>query len=285
MTRKHDYKLIGFLYKAGYSQGAIADVFGSVSGHISKVLKKEGVPSRPRGQKVVPVPCEKFPAPVRKAIEEAGLATRVKKVSDACKQPGKKPTVGVPKQQPKVSPKDVTKGKETEKKKEDKKQKDVNKEGKGVKKGKADVSEIAKKLLDNWIENTDLKYIKLNPIQVGAAGTGGVKVSTGAGWDETRKRFLWIDERNIFNYHNYDELYRQADVGAEFDAETAMLTLYDGDEAVDPKFCKTMRGILNYGKKLNDAVSKKNPTYSFDFIAEGVDGNLYVDVIVNEKAK
>ena len=263
MTRKHDYKLIGFLYKAGYSQGVIANIFGSVSGHISKVLKKEGVPSRPRGQKVVPAPYEKFPAQVKKAIEGAGLTVRVKKVSDACKQPSKQPMVSVPKKQPKPSPK----------------------EEKVSKKGKKGVGEIAKKLLENWIENTDLQYIKLNPIQVVDNRNGGVKASTGAGWDETRKRFLWIDEKNIFNYHNYDELYRRAGVGAEFDVETAMLTLYDGDEAVDPKFCKTMRGIQNYGKKLHDAVSKKNPNYSFDCIVEGVDGDLYVDVIVNEKTK
>lgn len=85
MTRKHDYKLIAYLYKAGYSQGDIAAIFGSVSGHISKVLKKEGVAARPRGQKVVPVPHEKFPDAVQKAVREAGIAARVQKVSEARK--------------------------------------------------------------------------------------------------------------------------------------------------------------------------------------------------------
>ncbi|MFV1457455.1 hypothetical protein, partial [Bacillus mycoides] len=88
MTRKHDYKLIAYLYKAGYSQGDIAAVFGSVSGHISKVLKKEGVAARPRGQKVVPIPYEKFPDAVQKAVQEAGITTRVQKVSEVRKGVG-----------------------------------------------------------------------------------------------------------------------------------------------------------------------------------------------------
>ncbi|MBE7114579.1 hypothetical protein FT641_17830 [Bacillus paranthracis] len=88
MTRKHDYKLIAYLYKAGYSQGDIAAVFGSVSGHISKVLKKEGVVARPRGQKVVPVPYEKFPDAVQKAVLEAGITARVQKVSEVRKGTG-----------------------------------------------------------------------------------------------------------------------------------------------------------------------------------------------------
>ncbi|WP_460271270.1 hypothetical protein [Bacillus sp. NEAU-Y102] len=88
MTRKHDYKLIAYLYKAGYSQGDIAAIFDSVSGHISKVLKKEGVAARPRGQKVVPVPYEKFPDAVQKAAQEVGITARVQKVSEVRKGKG-----------------------------------------------------------------------------------------------------------------------------------------------------------------------------------------------------
>lgn len=54
--KKLDYSLVVRLYRAGYNMTSIAKMVNSVNGHISKVLRKEGEPTRKRGEVVTPTP-------------------------------------------------------------------------------------------------------------------------------------------------------------------------------------------------------------------------------------
>ena len=55
-NKKLDYKLITELYEAGHNMTSIAKMVNSVNGHISKVLRKEGVQTRKRGEISNPLP-------------------------------------------------------------------------------------------------------------------------------------------------------------------------------------------------------------------------------------
>lgn len=59
-NRKLDYTVVEALYLGGYNMTKIADMLGSVNGHISKVLRKIGVPTRKRGEVVNPVPLKEL---------------------------------------------------------------------------------------------------------------------------------------------------------------------------------------------------------------------------------
>lgn len=54
--RKLNYKMIIELYRAGHNMTSIAKMTGSVNGHISKVLRKEGEPTRKKGEIVKAAP-------------------------------------------------------------------------------------------------------------------------------------------------------------------------------------------------------------------------------------
>lgn len=55
-NKRLDYMLITKLYKAGHNMTSIAKMVNSVNGHISKVLRKEGVETRKRGEIALPTP-------------------------------------------------------------------------------------------------------------------------------------------------------------------------------------------------------------------------------------
>lgn len=63
-NKKLDYTVVEVLYLGGYNMTKIADMLGSVNGHISKVLRKEGVPTRKRGEVVEPKPLKELYATV-----------------------------------------------------------------------------------------------------------------------------------------------------------------------------------------------------------------------------
>jgi|SRR5690625_307635 len=58
--RRIDYTLVTALYENNYGQVAIGKMLESPHGHISKVLRKEGVVTRERGKVVQPVPFPKM---------------------------------------------------------------------------------------------------------------------------------------------------------------------------------------------------------------------------------
>lgn len=53
-NKRLDYGLIAGLYESDYGQTLIGKILETPSGHISKVLKVEGVQARKRGERVIP---------------------------------------------------------------------------------------------------------------------------------------------------------------------------------------------------------------------------------------
>lgn len=55
-NRRMDYQLIGELYENFYSTVVIGRILDTPNGHVSKVLKRQGVKARKRGEIVKPIP-------------------------------------------------------------------------------------------------------------------------------------------------------------------------------------------------------------------------------------
>lgn len=71
-NRRLDYELVTTLYENNYGQVAIGKMLSSPHGHISKVLRKQGVQTRERGEVVVPVPFPKMSKEAQSIIMRDG---------------------------------------------------------------------------------------------------------------------------------------------------------------------------------------------------------------------
>src|SRR5699024_11492711 len=64
-----NYGLVVRLYEGNYGQIAIGKILETPHGHISKVLRKEGVETRKRGEIVEPLPFNELPKMVQEFIK------------------------------------------------------------------------------------------------------------------------------------------------------------------------------------------------------------------------
>jgi len=67
--RRLNYGLVVGLYEGNYGQIAIGKILETPHGHISKVLRKEGVETRKRGEIVEPLPFNELPKMVQEFIK------------------------------------------------------------------------------------------------------------------------------------------------------------------------------------------------------------------------
>src|SRR5699024_577793 len=67
--RRLNYGLVVGLYEGNYGQIAIGKILETPHGHISKVLRKEGVETRKRGEIVEPLPFNELPKMVQECIK------------------------------------------------------------------------------------------------------------------------------------------------------------------------------------------------------------------------
>lgn len=80
-VRRINYEVVKGLYEQNFSQGDIAKVYGSVSGHISKVLKAEGVQARSGKEgRVKPVAYSKLPSKLKTLLKKEELVDKVKEI-------------------------------------------------------------------------------------------------------------------------------------------------------------------------------------------------------------
>lgn len=285
MARKLNYKLIAGLYNAGYSQGDIAYIFQSVSGHISKVLKAEGVQIRPRGVKVKPPTYAKFPASWKTALGDDETRKRAHEVSEAHKQKEK----GKQKQAATKKVETVkAAAKVAEPKKEDTKTKVVSEKKTAPKKKVADltnedVKRMSIQLLEDWVKNTPLKGVRFtqkNSLS-GEYGAVSSSVTVEAGYRETKDVFLWITERNVGDYHDISCIDRDND---EFPMEVqAMDAIYDAYSVIDSTYCKNLDKVEKYGEKRAKDLMKKYPKLDVRYSVDGTKDRLYASVSVSVK--
>ncbi|MCY8636610.1 helix-turn-helix domain-containing protein [Bacillus sp. S17B2] len=66
--KRLNYELVGVLYTNGYTTKDIAEMFNSVNGHISKVLRASGVATRKRGEVVEKLPFDSFSPEDKKVV-------------------------------------------------------------------------------------------------------------------------------------------------------------------------------------------------------------------------
>lgn len=216
-------------------------MFGSVSGHISRVLKAENVSVRPRGKKVNPVAFEKFPDAWKEAME-SDVRKRAKEISDLHKNKTKRSEVvgtrgidakGIPE-------KSSTDGK--------------------TKKGiddltNEDVMNMATTLLKDWIGSTVLKSVKFDKKER-RAGSERVKAGKASAYTS------YENTKNIFDWYMDD------DSG-------------DSDALVVDDSCKNFKSVEGYGRLKEREMKSKYPRLRVEYLVDGVQGSLAVSVQIH----
>lgn len=268
MSRRINPILVKFLYLAGYSQGDIAFIYGSVSGHISKVLKAAGVPARARGMKAIPTSIKAFPKEVVDVITSEGLMPNFVEW-ERVKGDNKPLTKGAtPVAKAKPTGATATKPKAPKQKVEN------------AKKPLSDqmLDKACLSLLQTIVKNTPLKKVKFKKkpsFESDPLFNSGKRMCTlESDWYNTKDTFLWIDHTNFFDYVDYTE---------EDDPAIAMDRHYDAYSIIDPAYCKNMAATQSFIQKVLVRAEKSYPNLEFTARAYGQKGDFLVVVSCRNK--
>lgn len=250
MAGRINHEVVAALYKLGYSQGDIAAIYDSVSGHISKVLKAKGVPVRVRGVKATRVSFEKMPKPFQDVLRAEGLDSRVKRVNAESKVNDRKNGSVTVWKTNKEIPKKYT---------------------------NEQLDKIAINLLKNLVKHTHLNKVRFkeSPAWVYDVFNKGYRTfGLAAGYNETKDVFLWINEDNVNQY--YDMCTKE---GVKLSSGASAMDYYYGDYSViDSDICPAMKQVLEYMDRLEERVRNKYPLLDINIRIEASEDLLYVSV-------